>query len=208
MISLKYKYPSKNNRVQLHAFRQVLATSDFVMMNMCRLIIARVMREKNTSIKTVVTKVGTIQNTFRVFSMEVLADDVGGKIPRIAEAGDAALETSVKQHGCTFKMNFGEVYWNSRLEAEHRRLVESFAEGDVLWDMFAGIGPFAVPAARSGKVSTPIFANDLNPRSTHYLAENCKVGFVTHGGNVVNFSTSISSSPSSPSSFPKPHLPP
>lgn len=95
-----------------------------------RLIIARIMRDKYTAIKTVVTKVGTIQNTFRVFSMEVLSDDVAGEVPRIAQPGDKALETSVKQHGCTFKMNFGEVYWNSRLEAEHRRLVDSFAPSD------------------------------------------------------------------------------
>lgn len=31
-------------------------------------------------------------------------------------AGDAALETSVRQNGSIFSMNFGELYWNSRLE--------------------------------------------------------------------------------------------
>jgi Met-10+ like-protein len=43
-----------------------------------------------------------------------------------------------------------QVYWNSRLEAEHSRLVQDFAPGDVVVDIMAGIGPFALPAARKG----------------------------------------------------------
>ena len=40
------------------------------------------------------------------------------------------------------------MYWNSRLEQEHKRLVDTFREGDVVCDVMAGIGPFAVPAAQ------------------------------------------------------------
>ena len=43
-----------------------------------------------------------------------------------------------------------QVYWNSRLETEHKRLVDSFRPGDVVADVMAGIGPFAVPAAQRG----------------------------------------------------------
>lgn len=43
-----------------------------------------------------------------------------------------------------------QVYWNSRLESEHLRLVSCFNPGEVLVDMMAGIGPFAVPAAQRG----------------------------------------------------------
>lgn len=47
-----------------------------------------------------------------------------------------------------------QVYWNSRLEAEHNRLVSSFQPSDVVVDIMAGIGPFAVPAGLRGcKVS-------------------------------------------------------
>ena len=43
-----------------------------------------------------------------------------------------------------------QVYWNSRLEREHRRIVHMLSADDVVCDMFAGIGPFAVPAALRG----------------------------------------------------------
>lgn len=42
------------------------------------------------------------------------------------------------------------MYWNSRLEQEHRRLVGLFLDKDVIVDMMAGIGPFVVPAAQKG----------------------------------------------------------
>lgn len=43
-----------------------------------------------------------------------------------------------------------QVYWNSRLEREHQRLVAAFAPGEVVLDVMAGIGPFAIPAAQKG----------------------------------------------------------
>ena len=147
-----------------------------------RLLIAQVMVDKYPAIKVVLHKTGSITNEFRVFSMEVLADRVtGGTVPRIAGASDPALDTSVKQNGCVFALNFGDVYWNSRLEGEHNRLVETkFKTGDVVWDLMAGIGPFAVPAAKQHGCS--VHANDLNPRSHHFLVENCKRNKVLHPG--------------------------
>lgn len=61
------------------------------------------------------------------------------------------------------------MYWNSRLHAEHARLVQLFSPDDIVADVFAGVGPFAVPAAKKG---CAVFANDLNPSSEKYLAIN------------------------------------
>ncbi|RKP27317.1 S-adenosyl-L-methionine-dependent methyltransferase [Syncephalis pseudoplumigaleata] len=43
-------------------------------------------------------------------------------------------------------------------------------------DVFAGVGPFAVPAAKRGNV---VYANDLNPESYKYLNENRELNKVT-----------------------------
>lgn len=79
----------------------------------------------------------------------------------------ARLSVAVTDKGTQWAL---QVYWNSRLQTEHRRLVDAFEEGCVIADMFCGVGPFAVPAAR--RRSCTVHANDLNPRSVHYLKKN------------------------------------
>ncbi|KAG0609363.1 hypothetical protein M758_8G178800 [Ceratodon purpureus] len=125
-------------------------------------VIAEVILDKNPKLRTVVNKVGTITNEFRVPEFELLA-------------GDPSLVTEIKQHGATFRLDFGMVYWNSRLEGEHKRLFAQFKPGQIIVDMFAGIGPFAIPAAQHGCV---VFANDLNPTSVKYLKLNSQINKV------------------------------
>ncbi|CAL0320063.1 unnamed protein product [Lupinus luteus] len=126
-------------------------------------VIAKVIYDKNyPRIKTIVNKVGTITNEFRVPEFEVLA-------------GEHNMITEVKQYGATFKLDYSLVYWNSRLEHEHKRLVSQFQGGDIICDMFAGIGPFAIPAAQKGCI---VYANDLNPYSINYLRVNAKINKV------------------------------
>ena len=74
-----------------------------------------------------------------------------------------------------FRLDFSKVYWNSRLETEHARLVRLFEPSDVVIDIMAGIGPFAVPAAHKG---CSVYANDLNPESAHWLAVNVQLNRV------------------------------
>ena len=50
-----------------------------------------------------------------------------------------------------------------------------FKPGEVVVDAMAGIGPFAVPAAKRG---CRVFANDLNPDSFKWLEENVKINRV------------------------------
>lgn len=82
-------------------------------------------------------------------------------------AGEDSFETVVFQHGLRYRLDFSKVFWNSRLEFEHNRLVKKyFRPGQVIIDVMAGIGPFAVPAAKAG---CRVLANDLNPDSFRWL---------------------------------------
>ncbi|GKB50435.1 tRNA (guanine(37)-N1)-methyltransferase 2-like protein isoform X1 [Tanacetum coccineum] len=121
-------------------------------------------------IQTVVNKVGSIANEFRVPTFEVLA-------------GKPDMATEVKQYGATFKLDYGLVYWNSRLEHEHIRLVNKFRQGQIICDMFAGIGPFAIPAAQKGCL---VYANDLNPDSVRYLKINADINKVNNNLHAYN----------------------
>jgi tRNA (guanine37-N1)-methyltransferase len=72
------------------------------------------------------------------------------------------LNVQVTENNCIFEFDYSKVYWNSKLETEHRRLINLFQPGDVVCDVMAGIGPFAVPA---GKKRVFVWANDKNPES-------------------------------------------
>ncbi|XP_021823510.1 tRNA (guanine(37)-N1)-methyltransferase 2-like [Prunus avium] len=126
-------------------------------------VIAKVIYDKKyPRIKIIVNKVGTIENEFRLPKFEVLA-------------GEDDMVTEVKQYGATFKLDYSLVYWNSRLEHEHIRLVSQFQAGEIICDMFAGIGPFAIPAAQKGCI---VYANDLNQDSIRYLKINAETNKV------------------------------
>jgi len=90
-------------------------------------------------------------------------------------AGEDDFHVTQNHLECTFTFDFSKVYWNTRLETEHRRLVEGFREGEVVCDVFAGVGPFAVPA---GKRKVFVLANDLNPYSYSSLLGNIKTNKV------------------------------
>ncbi|KAG1709977.1 hypothetical protein DVH05_016986 [Phytophthora capsici] len=119
-------------------------------------VIGQVILDKNAQIRTVVNKTDNIETKFRTFPMEVLA-------------GDDDMEVEVHESKATFRFNYAEVYWNSRLQQEHLRIIRQIKPHDVVCDMMCGIGPFAIPVALNG---SKVFANDLNPRSFHYLKEN------------------------------------
>ncbi|WEJ97202.1 tRNA(m(1)G37)methyltransferase [Yamadazyma tenuis] len=121
-------------------------------------LIGQVILDKNSKVETVVDKVDTIDTQFRTFKMKVLA-------------GRHDLVVEQSESGCKFTFDFSKVYWNSRLSTEHDRLISQFAPCSVVGDVFAGVGPFVVPA---GKKNVFVLANDLNPESFKYLEYNIK----------------------------------
>ncbi|KAK3913866.1 tRNA (guanine(37)-N1)-methyltransferase [Frankliniella fusca] len=132
-------------------------------------LIGEVLLDKNKAL-TVVNKVNSIDSKFRTFQIELLA-------------GKDDWLTQVRENHCTYHFDFSKVYWNPRLCGEHERLVKDLQSGDVLYDVFAGVGPFSIPAA---KKHCRVLANDLNPESFHWLKHNVKVNKVIDYVTVFN----------------------
>ena len=120
--------------------------------------VGQVLLDRNPQIRTVVNKTNNIDDTYRFFKMELLA-------------GDNDLIAAVKENSCRFTFDYSKVYWNSRLATEHRVLIDLMHPGDIVLDVFAGVGPFSLPAAKKGCL---VHANDLNPAACHYLQSNAK----------------------------------
>ncbi|KAM8921279.1 tRNA (guanine(37)-N(1))-methyltransferase [Pelodytes ibericus] len=125
-------------------------------------LIGQVILDKNPGITSVVNKTSTIDSTYRNFQMEVLA-------------GEERMITKVRENYMTYEFDFSKVYWNPRLSTEHERIIQLLKAGDVLFDVFAGVGPFAIPTAKKNCI---VYANDLNPESYKWLLHNCKLNKV------------------------------
>ena len=127
-------------------------------------LIAQVILDKVPQARTVINKIDDVgsSNIFRTFDYEVLA-------------GDPDLNVEIREEDCIFHFDYSKVYWNSRLNTEHRRVIDLFQPGEAVCDVMAGVGPFAVPA---GRKRCWVMANDLNPHSFDSLKEAIQTNHV------------------------------
>jgi tRNA wybutosine-synthesizing protein 2 len=85
----------------------------------------------------------------------------------------SGTETIHKEHGCLFKQDVTKVMY-SRGNLEERKRMSSIGKGEVVVDMFAGIGYFSIPMAAHGKPEK-IISIEINPESFAYLKENIRL---------------------------------
>ncbi|RAW44697.1 SAM-dependent methyltransferase [Halorubrum sp. 48-1-W] len=111
---------------------------------------------------TVLNRASPIEGELRVRRWDVLAGN--------------GTETVHREYGHEFALDVAEVYFSPRLATERHRVVETVEPGDFVVDMFAGVGPYAIPmAARNSEV----VACDLNEAAIAYLEENAERNGVT-----------------------------
>ncbi|MCZ7398985.1 MAG: class I SAM-dependent methyltransferase family protein [Candidatus Methanoperedens sp.] len=85
-------------------------------------------------------------------------------------------ETIHKENGCLFKLDAMRIMYSQGNLAEKKRM-SRLGKGEVVVDMFAGIGYFSIPMAVHSK-PVKIFAIEINPEAFGYLKENIKLNKV------------------------------
>ncbi|KAF3906318.1 hypothetical protein ABW20_dc0103460 [Dactylellina cionopaga] len=130
-------------------------------------VIAQTIMDKNPNVETVVLKTEDVGSAseFRTFPMEILT-------------GRLDTDVTVRSSGCTYSFDFANVYWNTRLENEHDRVALLCKSGEAVCDVMAGVGPFAIPAAKYHRAL--VWANDLNKHSYESMVQNIKTNRVTN----------------------------
>jgi tRNA (guanine37-N1)-methyltransferase len=123
---------------------------------------ARAVMASDVPAKTVVNRASKVRGEHRVREFDVLAGD--------------GTETVHREYGFEYLLDIAEVYFSPRLATERRRVTEGVESGEFVVDMFAGVGPFAVPMAARG---AEVVAVDLNPTAVAYLRENAERNGVT-----------------------------
>ena len=83
-------------------------------------------------------------------------------------------ETTHKEHGILYKLDPAKIMFSKGNLTERQRLLVQIKKGEVVVDMFAGIGYFSIPV---GKTSRPkvVYSIEKNKASYQYLLENLKL---------------------------------
>jgi len=126
--------------------------------------IAESLLSAHKSIKAVFKKASAISGEERVRKIEHVA-------------GENRTTTLYREHGSVFKLDIAKVYFSPRLSYERKRVLEQIKDGEVIVDMFAGIGAFSIVIAKHRNVK--IYAIDINRHAYEYLKENIMLNKVS-----------------------------
>lgn len=126
--------------------------------------IANALLQTQPNVKTILRPLTAVIGEFRVRQFEILA-------------GEPKTETVHREYGCRYKVDLTKAYFTPRLSTERSRILSWIKEGDVIVDMFAGVGPYSILLAKSKKPSK-VIAIDKNPDAVYYLKENIKLNSV------------------------------
>lgn len=116
------------------------------------------------NVHTVLYATSPIEGEFRTRSFKVLA-------------GKDTTQTTYTEYGHRMIVDLSAAYFSARLSNERRRLLSLMHDGELVLDMFAGVGPFAVTL--SGKCRLMV-ANDLNPRAIELMQQNLRINRITN----------------------------
>ncbi|HTP55108.1 MAG TPA: class I SAM-dependent methyltransferase family protein [Thermoplasmata archaeon] len=118
-------------------------------------------------VETVLVRTGPIDGELREPATETIAG--------------TTTETEVVEHGVRWTFDAARIMFAAGNRTERRRAGALVRAGEVVADLFAGIGYFAIPAARTGRPSE-VIAVEKNPVAVGYLRRNVAVNGV--GGRV------------------------
>ena len=127
--------------------------------------IGRAIMELHKHVKTVLMQTGPVHGELRLRRLEWAA-------------GERRTETTHKEFGCLFKVDLGRCYFSPRLLHERMRIARLVSDGEIVINMFAGVGCFSIIIAKHSKVRR-VYSIDINPDAIRYLKENAKLNRVS-----------------------------
>ena len=131
--------------------------------------VAKAIVESDIPVKTVLNRDSKVSGPHRTREWEVLAGE--------------ETETCHREYGYTFRLDIESVYFSPRLATERHRVITQVDAHDHVIDMFAGVGPFAVPMAARG---ADVVAAELNENAVEYLSINAEQNDVDDNFTIVS----------------------
>jgi len=127
-------------------------------------MIGEAILKMHKNVRTVLAKASAVNGTYRLRKFRFIV-------------GETKTETLHREHGCKYYVDLDKVYFSPRLSYEHKRVASLVKEDEIIVDMFAGVGPFAILIAKS-HVNVKVYAIDANPEAVKLLEKNIRLNRV------------------------------
>ena len=119
--------------------------------------------------KSVFYQVSAVEGDFRTRKLEIIA-------------GENNTETEYKEFGCKFTVDVENAFFSPRLSTERERIANLIQDGEVITNMFAGIGMFSIMVAKKKKCT--VFSLDINPMASKLCEKNIELNKLA--GNIIS----------------------
>ncbi len=119
--------------------------------------------------KSVFYQASDVEGDFRTRKLEILA-------------GEDNTETEYKEFGCKFTVDVENAFFSPRLSTERERIANLIQDGEIITNMFAGVGMFSIMAAKKKKCT--VFSLDINPMASKLCEKNIEQNKLA--GNIIS----------------------
>ena len=132
-------------------------------------IIGKALLDDVKIVRSVFYQASAVSGDFRTRDLEILA-------------GEDNTETEYKEFGCRFTVDVKNAFFSPRLSTERDRIANLIQNGEVMTNMFAGIGMFSIMAAKKKKCT--VYSLDINPVASKLCETN--IGLNKLAGNIIS----------------------
>lgn len=123
-------------------------------------IIGKTLLEQVKTAKSVFYQSSSVEGDFRTRDLEILA-------------GIDKTETEYKEFGCRFIVDVEKAFFSPRLSTERDRIANLVQDGEIVINMFGGVGMFSIIAAKRKKCT--VYNIDINPIAAKLCEKNIKL---------------------------------
>ena len=111
-------------------------------------------------VRSVFYQASAVEGDFRTRNLEIIA-------------GEDNTETEYREFGCKFIVDVENAFFSPRLSTERDRIANLIQDGEIMTNMFAGVGMFSIIAAKKKKCT--VYSLDINPIASELCERNIKL---------------------------------
>jgi len=127
-------------------------------------IIAETIMNVPKNVKTVLAQTSSVCGDFRLRKLNFVA-------------GENKTATVHKEYDCLFSVDVEKCYFSPRLLYERMRIAKQVVNGEVVANMFAGVGCFSIIIAKHSKAEK-VYSIAVNPAAIQFMQKNIRLNKV------------------------------